>query len=1258
MKWLRLLLGVLLGAAALIALGVVALLGPLRARTLEFARPRIEATLAVVLNVPVAIAALRATLAPFRIEADGVSIGENGALARAQHVRIDPLLRTSLRQLRPVADVTVDSAAIDLPGWTAWLERRPAGPPSLLPPFRVRLVSHAPSVRLTPGDDGFLLAAAHATAELTSAAGRLRFSATAESGMVSRGNTALGLEYATARGREAATGGWWLEEVQVVGDGIELHSATAEGDRLPIHGRVALPRLAIANPTLERLAGEAEFDVALIGPLEHARVGGTLRVADLIGDGERLGDLSATAELTAQAVTVSALHVAGAGGEVDASGTLTLRDPLAYTAHLRWSALDVRQLARLEPASAAGKPIATSGQADLSGTLAPIAVQVAGTGSFAAPGAEPVAWQGRGTYRDGVGDSEVEFTQTGGNGLNAHIAVDAQQALRGSIETVLAQPTALAGFAPIESLPNLSGSFSASAQIAGTLADPQLAGQLAGRNLVLLGVTVEQLGGSFSADRAALRTAGVSANLGQGSLALSGTIALGATVQNDWQLRAQHVAGDTIVALVYGLTGTTAPIGRGTLDASVDARGPWARAQLSAAATMQQFWLSSEWIQQATLSARVTWPQWQIEAGLHNLAGQAVTAQGSGSGTDNVTIAANSERWDLTALQRGELTEMGGTLALRAAFSGPLRALNGRAALQARDLIISGRRLETVDLDAEANRGRWQASATLLDGTLVLRAALAPETGWPFTLDGEWKEARIGRFLVPDSDVWVVTSGRLHVGARLTALAQFDASASVDALRIVNGPYELAAPRAAQVECRRGTCTLDALELRGTNTELRASGTLGTNGAIQLAITGKGDLRLLELSGGIESARGPFTIDVSLRRVGSSWDIGGSMAFEQATLDVGARLAVTRASGRLELSGTTVRIARMGGRMGTGTFSLEGSVDLSRGPDLIWTLTDVGANLAPSLEVEFSSRGSLSGSWQHMQLGGRVDVARMLYDRDLELTDILPRLNRTLAEAPRPPSARLIELDLRIIAPGELYVENNIARIEARADLHITGTLATPVLDGRIEVLDGQVTFNDRVFEIQGGTVDLRPDLGLAAALNISAESTIETTDATYIVDVLVTGTTREPRVMLSSDDASLTQTDLATLIAVGQTTTQMREGGGSISIGKQLSTKQLLPIDRISFESSYSHNTGTFEPQLKLGKDLSDALAVSVGQTFGVASRTSTEADYRLTPRIYLTGSWESQTSNQEGAFAAGVKVRYQFWRVTPFTLLAGGLR
>src|SRR4029453_5249456 len=221
----------------------------------------------------------------------------------------------------------------------------------------------------------------------------------------------------------------------------------------------------------------------------------------------------------------------------------------------------------------------------------------------------------------------------------------------------------------------------------------------------------------------------------------------------------------------------------------------------------------------------------------------------------------------------------------------------------------------------------------------------------------------------------------------------------------------------------------------------------------------------------------------------------------------------------LVLAGSSVRIAEFGGRIGTGTFTVAGDINLTHGPDLVWTVTDVGADLLPSLEAEFSGRGGLAGTWQRMRLRGDIDVACMLYDRDMRISDFLPQLNRALAEVPRTEGRERIELELHIVAPGELYVENNVARIGAPADLRVSGQAARPILDGRIEALDGTVTFRDRTFELQGGTVDFRPDLGLAAALNITAESTIDTQDATYTVGVAITATPREPRVTLPSNE-------------------------------------------------------------------------------------------------------------------------------------------
>ena len=1270
MKWLRLLGLVLLTATTLLVAVLLIVLGPLRGWVTEVARQRTEGALAAALHAPVAIGALRVELLPPRLEADAVVFGPDGALARAAHVAVRLLPRASLRQGRPVAEATVDDVFVDVPRWVALLASPLPTPPTLVPAFRLdALRASRASVRLSAGDAPLDLNATGIAGELEAdALGRLHFGADLQQAALMRRGAALALTRARVRGGETPDG-WRLTAVEAVGDGVELASAEPQGDRLPIRGRIALPRLAFASEVFERLGGDAEVDAALIGRLEQPAAAGTLRVANFTANGESVGDVSASAEWNLHTLTVSSARLAGFGGDVEASGNLAMEAPFTYRATLSWRDLDLQRLARVGPQAI--KPSAASGQATLSGTLEPLVVVADGGGSVVAVhGGAALEWHGQGRYRDGAGAGEIEATQTPANTVRAQIGVGAGGALTGSLDLTVGNPTALGALLPVEGVPNLGGALSAAVQVSGTVYDPRASGQLSGRNVTVLGLSIEQLRGDFSLDRAALRTQGITAELWQGSIALRGTLALDAAGENEWQLQAVDVPGDAVVGLVFALTGSVPPIGRGTVAVELSGRGPWRRVQVDGHATMVNFWLSSEWIQQAEVTGSATWPGWQVEGQLRNRAGQTVALRGGGSAADDLAVEVHSGAWELTSLRRGELSETGGTLMLDASLKGPLRALSGRAALRVRELVVYGRRIGAVDLDADAAHGRWRITASALDDALKLRAGLTPDPGWPFTLDGDWTDLHFGRLLAPDADVFGESSGTLEWRGRLTALAQSEGAVRVQKLRIANGPFELSAPQPMRVECRRGACTFEGIELRGADTDVRASGSVAVGGAARVVITGQGDLRLLELAGGvIESARGRFTLDVELRRGAGGWDVSGELRFDQAGLDVGAPVAVTRTSGRLTLSGTTLRIDRLEGRMGTGSFAVAGSIDLLHGPDLSWTLTDVGADPLPSLEVELSGRGSLAGTWEHLRVSGEIDVARMLYDRDIALTDFLPSLNRALA-APRQPSARRIDLDLHVVAPGELYVENNVARIEARADLTIAGTAERPVLQGRIEALDGTVTFRDRTFELQGGTVDFRPDLGLAAALNIAAESTIDTPDATYLVDVRITGTTTEPRVTMSSDDPSLSQTDIATLIAVGKTTAQLRESGGGFSIydalaavPNQLSgpltqgTKQLLPIDRISFESTYSRTTGTFEPQLKLGKDLTDNLAVSIGQTFGVESRTNAEADYRLTQRVYIPLTWESQTSTQQGAFGAGVKVRYEFWRVTPFTLL-GGLR
>ncbi len=1266
MKWLRLLALVMLVGGG-VAVGL--LLGPLREPVLEEARVVLERELAAALHVPVSIGALRVRLLALAVEGDGVAIGPDGSMATAAHVTGRLLARSSLRQVRPVAQVTAADVFVDIPRWREWDARYTSTTPPGVFPFRLRVTQVAQAAaRLDSGDLPLDMAVDRLAGMFeANPDGRLRFAADLHGAAMTRRGATLRLEHARVRGGETAQG-WRLADVRVAGDGVKLASAPATADRLPIRGRIALSQLAIASDVFERLRGDVVVDAALIGPLESPAAAGRVSVSDLIVDGQSLGALRAHAHGTPDRFFVSVKRTLPGAGVAKARGEMSLRPPFAYSARVRADRLTLRDLAGVD--TPALKPFAANGHVDVAGTLSPLVGRVQGRGTLVGgAGSTRVVWRGAGSFTSDDATATCDLSQARANRLAVRLDLGARRSLSGSVDATVRDPTALGAFLPVESVPRLSGWFTAAARLAGTLDDPQLSGEIDGRAVALLGVSIDRVSGPFQVVRHSFQTTGIVAELWQGSIGMTGTVALDTAGDNDWHARVDGIPVDAAIAAAMTLTGADIPIGRGTITARADGRGAWPRIQIAGDAAVRQFWVGSQWIEQATVRASALWPHWQLDGELLNLDKQSVALRGSGSGTATVALDAHSAAWNVRAAPLRDTGDTGGVVALDASVQGPPRALGGQVHVRARDIEIRGRRIGDAGIDATAREGRWQLAATALDGALDVRGTLTSAAGWPFALDGEWTNARFDRLLVPDTDIHIVSSGTLRGEGRLAALDRATATVRVRELALSNGPYQLALVDPAVLECRGGQCTLPDLGLSGSDTELHVSAALAASGAARIAIRGQGDLRALELAGAaIESARGRFAIDVIAQHAGAHWDVSGQVAGDDIALDVGAPVGITRGSARLSLSGSTVRIDQFRGRMGTGTFEVGGAIDLHSGPRLTWVLTDVGANLLPSLEAELSGHGELSGTWEQLRLAGQIDILRMLYDRDIELTDFLPSINRTLAAAPRPPAAHRIELDLHVVAPGQLFVENNLARIEARADLTVTGPADRPVIQGRIEALEGQVTFRDRVFELQGATVDFRPDLGLTAALNILAESVIEAPDATYTIDVRVTGTTADPRVAISADDPSLSQTDIAALIAVGTTTAQLREGGGGFSIYDALGVlptkplekgaKQILPIDRITFESVYSRNTGNFEPQVKLGKDLTDSLAVSVGQTFGIQSRAIAEADYRLTPRIFLPFSWESQTSTQQGAFGAGVKVRYEFWRVTPFSLLGGGFR
>ena len=94
-------------------------------------------------------------------------------------------------------------------------------------------------------------------------------------------------------------------------------------------------------------------------------------------------------------------------------------------------------------------------------------------------------------------------------------------------------------------------------------------------------------------------------------------------------------------------------------------------------------------------------------------------------------------------------------------------------------------------------------------------------------------------------------------------------------------------------------------------------------------------------------------------------------------------------------------------------------------------------------------------------------------------------------------------LDVKLRAPGTLSIDNNLATLQARADLTLQGSDGRPLVLGRAEIERGRVYFQGNTYVIRRGTIDFVNPQQLDPLFDIEAETRIRS----YSVTLKVNGT-------------------------------------------------------------------------------------------------------------------------------------------------------
>lgn len=1273
MKWLRLSLRGMVVGAVVVALGAW-LLWPL---AIDRLRGSVEQFASRELHLPVRLTTLSVSLLPPVAHAEGFEIGPAGAALRVARVEVRLDLLDSLAHLGPVGDVAAEDVWVDPDAFPRPRHAEEGGRPErpIFPfPFQARAVRiHGATVRVPVPGEPLMIYAREVTGQtqVRGPARRMSLDGTAAGLRLWRGAADVALESAHVKGAHTARG-IEAETVELRAPGLTVRGGVAAAEILRHEVRAELPvdRLGLIDAELAKIRGTVRLEAALSGPLFDPEVELRAESGELAVGAQTLANVSAHALRRGRHVEATLDRAEYRGATLSARGQLEVSGPLPYSVDGAWSDLDPAAAVGGRAADVLGTVVA-EGRLGASGTLKPLSLAAEGGGAFTPTAApeERVSWQGNADFREGAWRGGATLRQGKNNRASASVSLGRDGTLGGEAEAHVAETVGLRALFRSADIPAVAGAFEATARLSGSLDDPAVSVTMKGRNVGARGVFAADVDVALAYRARELRLERAGASVGGGRVEAAGRVALDGVGGNDWRVELRDVSGDAVVDAAAGLAGVSLPLWRGKLSGTLQGKGTWTQPELAADLRLDEVRVWKEPFASVRLAATAKWPEWQGTLRVQHLPEEWVEAQARGRGVDEVRASVYGTIWNLDRLRGASTARLGGTSWVAAEIYGPLASTQGAFAFSAENLRLRGRRFGEVHTTAWGTAGRWRFEGRALNDALQLDGEIEARGDVPFSIDATWQGADLAA-LAGAETLRATSSG--HVSARGAMLRprQIEGEMAVEELVIEEAAYRLEARTPLKAKLEKGRLSLVSFRMEGTggsHLELAGGWTIGGDG--DLRIDGEGNLTVAELLfARVRSARGTFRVaaDVVRPAIGEL-RLSGEGTVENATLDFGAGAPLTDAYARLSLAGSQIRIDAMGGHAGGGSFDVAGKVDVFDGPDLQWSAREVGPGIPNWLELEVSGRGTLRGRWDELTLAGDVEVERMLYDQPVNLVDMIPWLRSRLARpADREPSAHLVRLDLRVKAPDELYVDNNVAKVEMRADMNVAGTADKPQLAGSVDVLTGQVTFRDRVFTITGGGIQFRPELGLNPTLDFLAETTVETQDASYTVTAQVSGTADNYRVELSSPDPALSTTDVASLVAFGQTTSQMQQGGAgfsgadllSLGVGASSDTierqaKVLLPVDRIKIEPAVSRTTRTFEPRVSVGKNFGEDITVSVASSLGVESYRTVQLEYRLTPGVSLLGSWESETEDKEGAFGGVVKFHREFRRLPRFSLL-----
>jgi translocation and assembly module TamB len=462
---------------------------------------------------------------------------------------------------------------------------------------------------------------------------------------------------------------------------------------------------------------------------------------------------------------------------------------------------------------------------------------------------------------------------------------------------------------------------------------------------------------------------------------------------------------------------------------------------------------------------------------------------------------------------------------------------------------VSGRlskRGETLTMEMEAASPRLSVSGSG-------RVALTPEMDADITLRvSDTSLDPYIRFFQPSLSPFTqaVADGTIRVVGELADIDHLLVEASVEQLRLKLFDYPAHNDGPIKIALNQHRVDVQRFRLAGEGTALELSGQIGLHDN-KIALNASGDANLGILQGFYREVRssGTATLNAEIRGDLNAPVFSGSATIKDGRFRHSALPnSLQSINGRLQFDAQGIRIVDATAELGGGKVQFGGRIGIKGFAPGELNLTATGEQMNLRYPEGFRSLVNASlalrGDVSSPVLSGRVVIVDGVYTKRFEPNvDIFnlggggPALPSPTATGPTIP----LRFDIQVSAPSTLRIENNLARLVARADLTLGGTYDRPQLFGRLEVDHGDLLFEGNRYVVTRGTIDFLNPARIEPFFDVEAETRVRAattttasagTSETYRVTIAVNGTLGQGRMnMQLNSDPPLAPVDIIALL-------------------------------------------------------------------------------------------------------------------------------